>query len=171
MSLFKRVAVIIFTLCLFHAWPCFAAISVGDKAPEFSINGLFRKTYSLKSLTNKAPLLLVFGRADNEKFDAILKELIPFHKEAENLSILCIMVKAGQRKTLYYTKRSRATFPIIGDSSGEIAIKYKISYIPTYFWIDKNGVVKRRGAGGTARDFMNMFRTIFPEDWAKFHGE
>jgi len=171
MSLVKKAAVIICMLCLFHAVPCFAAISVGDKAPLFSMKGLFRKVYSLNSLTRNAPLLLVFGKADDRMFDKMLKELIEFHKDAENLSILCIMVKAGQRKTLYYIKKSRASFPIVGDSGGKIARKYKISYIPTYFWIDTNGIIQRKGSGGTARNFMDMFRNIFPEEWVKFHSE
>lgn len=42
----------------------------------------------------------------------------------------------------------KLTFPIVIDSTGEIAREYGVRFTPTHFLIDRAGIVRAGGAGG-----------------------
>ena len=47
-----------------------------------------------------------------------------------------------------YVAGSKLTFPVVIDSSGELARTYGVRFTPTHFLIDRLGIVQAGGSGG-----------------------
>jgi len=116
---------------------------VGRAAPDFILQNT-----NLSELKGRNVLLCFFNvycRACEEE----LKEIEKGYREANHSGAKFILIDVFQNKSFIseISQRLKLSFPILPDSKGEIAKIYRVSAFPTFFLIDKKGVVRRRIVG------------------------
>lgn len=116
---------------------------IGYKAPEFELIGLNGGKYSLAELKGK-PVVLNFWASwcDPCKLEAPhLVELYEQHQE--QLEIYAINLTENDRieDIKQFVKTYHLNFPILLDSNGEAAKKYRVLAIPTSFFVNKEGII------------------------------
>lgn len=68
-------------------------------------------------------------------------------KRKERFRVIGVNLSEPQERVKTYVAEMQLTFPIVIDSSGELARTYGVQVTPTHFLIDRVGVVRAAGAG------------------------
>lgn len=132
--------------------PCFAAVSVGSKAPNFELGSVDGKgTIKLSDYTDK-PTLLVFWaswcphcRTESAVVQKIFTDL---HDKGAN--VVGANLDDNITDALKFVTEHGLTYPnaFAGTPTGRQVIEtYGVQGIPALFLIDKDGTVKKQWAG------------------------
>lgn len=121
-------------------------LSVGSKAPNFTLQTLGGKSYSLSSYKGKSVVLLDFGRFTCIPCRDMLKDLqkLQAKYKGQRVQIFSINLDAGMapRVVPKGIKDLGVTFPVVQDSASKASTAYKIDTIPHLVLIDKQGIVR-----------------------------
>lgn len=124
--------------------PSFGVQRVEEKreAPPFSLKTLNGSQLSLKDLKGK-PILLKFWAT---WCPTCVEELSPMEKFSEGKrDQLCILMPAidGERekRVQNVVKKHKVTLPVLLDVNEKIARTYKVTFVPTVFLIDREGML------------------------------
>ena len=132
--------------------PCAAAVVVGDKAPDFQLGSVDGKTtIKLSDYTTK-PTLLVFwaGWCPHCQQMAGVEQKIFTELGVKGMNVVGVSLDSSREAADSFVKSRSLTFPNAygGSREGrETAEKYGIRGIPTFFVIDKDGIVKATYSG------------------------
>jgi peroxiredoxin len=72
-------------------------------------------------------------------------------RQNERFRVIGVNLSEPLERVKAYVTEMKLTFPIVIDTSGELAQTYGVRFTPTHFLIDRSGVVRAAGAG--ARDW------------------
>jgi peroxiredoxin len=61
--------------------------------------------------------------------------------------VIGINLSESPERVKTYVTEMKLTFPIVIDSSGELARTYGVRFTPTHFLIDRSGIVRAGGSG------------------------
>lgn len=117
-------------------------LNPGSRAPMFSLPGLDGKKVSLSDFEGKRLLVFFFSPwspASREQM-MILHELND--QMPNDTALLVIALQESVSKIETFMKRGSYEFPILIDEDGKLANDYKVTFLPQYFLIDKNGVIQ-----------------------------
>ena len=127
-------------------------IPVGPKvdnlAPPFTLEDLNGQKVSLSALRGKIVVVNFWGI-----FCTPCKAELPFfqtisdNESAKGLKILAINFKEGKGAVLSFINDNEYTFTVPLDSTGDINKLYDVSFYPTTFFIDADGIIKERKEG------------------------
>lgn len=140
------IALFAMTLVTTSALVC-AALSVGQKAPDFNLTSFDGKTLKLTDYSGK-PTVLVFWASwcphcvrELPVMDKMYRDLGP--KGANFVGInLDSQTNAGRD----FVKSHRISFPMAAARAG-VGETYQITGIPSIFIIDKSGMIRAKYAG------------------------
>jgi len=140
-------------------------ITVGSTAPDFTLADLESETITLSDLRG-SPVMLNFWAT---WCDPCHNEM-PFIQEVyekwqdSNLLILTINDKEDFSKVHQFMQVNGLSFPVLLDADGNVFFKYEIRYVPTTFFIDKDGIVKgkRIGSFKNSAEIKNYLDLIIP---------
>ncbi len=79
----------------------------------------------------------------------------------QGLEIVAISVDKDHRSALEFLKDTKVTFPIVFDSTGDLAKQYKLETMPTSFIYDRNGRLVSRNRGFKQEETDSLDYTIF----------
>ncbi len=143
----KYIAILIFLLaptCLLakdNPWHNLGVVKVAPvEAPNFTLKDIEGKTASLNNFRNDVVFLNFWAT-----WCGPCKEEMPsmevLHKRYKGigLSILAVSSYERRQKVDNYIKRNSYTFPVLLDLDGSVAKKYRTSFVPTTFLIDRSG--------------------------------
>ena len=142
MGKFAVIALVL--IVLFIGW---RSQELGDPAPDFSLQDLYGRTVSLKSLKG-GPVLLVFWSTSC----GICRTQMPVLGSLRNdyrqkgLQVLGVSLDDRQSASSYLSANHYYMNSVI-DSSGEIAQRYGVSGIPTMVLLDREGRIAGRAKG------------------------
>lgn len=112
-------------------------------APDFKLQDLNRKTFTLSDYKDKQPVILVFWttwcpycRQQLKQLNERLPELTK-----KGIQILAINVGEPKDKVEDFVKNRSLSLKILLDESGDVAGTYEIMGVPSYFVIDISGKV------------------------------
>jgi peroxiredoxin len=115
----------------------------GNRAPDFTLQDLNGQDVKLSSLRGKIVMV---------NFWAIwcvpCKEELPYfqaisdNRSQEDLKILAVNFKEGTGAVRSFITGEEYTFTVLLDSTGEVNTLYDVSYYPTTFFIDADGIIK-----------------------------
>lgn len=139
---------------LFVAWILFTnfvltGLDAGTPAPSFRGQDLNGQPIQLRDYAGK-PVMVTFWSPDcfacREELPAL--KAIAADPNAD-VTLLTIVSKVPVEEVQAFAKEQGLTFPILVDEAGTIAQDYKISGIPTSYFINPNGKVDHNviGAG------------------------
>ena len=119
------------------------APEVGKRAPDFQLNTLDGQSVSLSDLKGK-PVLVNFWqiRCPPCAYEMPYLQQIYDEWQRNGLVLLAINIVESSSQAEEFMQSQGLAFPVLLDSDGNIAQRYNIRYIPTTFFIDKDGIIK-----------------------------
>jgi cytochrome c biogenesis protein CcmG/thiol:disulfide interchange protein DsbE len=125
---------------------------VGDRAPDFTLKTFDGKTVSLSDYAGK-PVVLNFWASFcipcREEFPLFRKQLADHPGE---FVVLGVDAKDIESDAKAFAKEKKATWPIVVDSSNDVAQAYGVGALPQTFFIKPNGKVALRYYSGIPDD-------------------
>jgi peroxiredoxin len=129
-----------------------AAIPVGaqkgNRAPDFTLEDINGNEWKLSDLRGKIVMVNFWGI-----FCTPCKEELPFfqaisdNETAGGFKILAINVGEGTNTVRSFVNGEGYTFTVLLDSKKEVNTLYDVSYYPTTFFINADGIIKERKEG------------------------
>lgn len=142
LSIIVAVALLAGLLATAHA----EGLSVGSKAPNFTLKTIGGKSYSLSSYKWKSVVLLDFGRFTCMPCRDMLKDLQQLHAKykGQRVQVFSVNMDGGMAKRVVPKgiKDLGVTFPVLQDSVSKAATAYKAETIPYLILVDKQGIVR-----------------------------
>ena len=121
--------------------------NVGDVAPNFTLESSSGQKISLSSLRGK-PVLINFWASwcgpCKAELPALEKVHQSFGSKAEVLGVNLTGEEVGQKFPSSFVTQEGLTYPILLDRTGEVAVLYQISEIPTTYIVNPRGVITQK---------------------------
>jgi len=128
---------------------------VGYPAPDFTLNSLDGKPTKLSDFRGQAVFLNFFAswcppcRAEMPDILATYEE-----NKMKGAVVLAVDLQEEQKTVRNYADVVGITFPVVLDRTGQVAALYRITAIPTSFFIDKDGIVRDMQIGAMSKSLM-----------------
>ena len=120
-------------------------LSVGSRAPEFTLPALNGDTVSLADYRGKKTVVVSYWASWCGPCKVELPELREFykryHKANANFEVLAIHIDKQQGDAEKYAEAEKLPFPVLFDPQSKTADAYSVEGIPTMFVIDKSGKI------------------------------
>lgn len=119
-------------------------VEVKSVAPDFTLPNLNQKQVSLGNYKNKKPVIVLFWTTWCPYCQKALKDLSAMYPsiKKDGFELLAIDVGESELKAKKFIERNSIVFPVLLDERAETADSYGILGVPTYFIIDKEGIVR-----------------------------
>jgi peroxiredoxin len=131
---------------IFHSgFPYVFGADAGKEAPDFTLNDLGGKSYSLSTLKGKGVIHLIFTavwcapcKGEMAKLNDAYERLQP-----EGYIVLAIGVQTRQtpERLKEFMQKENIMFPVLYDASGKIVESYD-AQLPTSIIIDRKGIIR-----------------------------
>jgi len=140
-------------------------VEVGNQAPDFQLQSLDGQTVSLGDLQGK-PVLINFWAT----WCSPCRGEMPYIQEIyegwsdRGLVVLAINIGESSSKAEEFMQSYNLSFTVLLDTKQDVAQKYNIQYIPTTFFIDKDGIIQDKviGAFQNKTQIENRLSKIIP---------
>ena len=123
-------------------------VEVGNLAPDFQLQDLNGQTVSISNLRGK-PVLINFWATWCPPCRGEMPYLQEIYEEwaSRDLVILTINIGEGSPTVEAFMQSNNLSFTVLLDTKQDVAQKYNIQYIPTTFFIDKDGIIQDKVIG------------------------
>jgi peroxiredoxin len=131
-----------------------AALTVGTKAPDFTLNAVDGKQFSLNE--QLAPVVLAFFKVSCPTCQYAFPFFERLHKAyGQNGVKLVGISQNAARETAAFQKQFGVTFPVLLDEldSYPVSNAYGLTNVPTLFWIAPDGEIEVSTVGWVKKDF------------------
>ena len=140
-------------------------VEVGNQAPDFQLQSLDGQTVSLGDLQGK-PVLINFWAT----WCSPCRGEMPYIQEIyegwsdRGLVVLAINIGESSSKAEEFMQSYNLSLTVLLDTKQDVAQKYNIQYIPTTFFIDKDGIIQDKliGAFQNKTQIENKLSKIMP---------
>ncbi len=121
---------------------------VGSVAPDFQLQSLDGRTFSLSGVRGK-PVLLNFWATWCGPCRQEMPYLQEVYEAYSDKGLVMAVVDIGESKADVETflRAAGLSLPILLDSQTSVARQYRVAAIPTSFFIDRDGVIKDKKIG------------------------
>lgn len=121
-------------------------ISVGSKAPFFTLKDIKGKTYRLSDYRGKKVVLLDFGQCHCIPCNSVAKDLQKLYQRYAGRGIQIFTVNMDGAKAPKvvpaFIKKHSLTFPVLLDTNLKTTEAYQVFSIPFLVLVDKHGIVR-----------------------------
>jgi cytochrome c biogenesis protein CcmG/thiol:disulfide interchange protein DsbE len=139
------------------ATPGLPGPAVGRVAPAFSLTALGGGTASLAGARG-TPVLLNFWATWCTECRAELPALQSLHAAlGSQLALLGVDVQEPQTLVQPFVQQYGVSWPVLLDTHADVASAYDVHYLPTSFFIDRAGVIRRIYTGPLTVGQMRAF--------------
>lgn len=122
-----------------------SAPELGDRALEFDTRSLSGDTLRFKPDSGRIHLLYFWAdwcpRCEDD-FHLMEKLYRQWSNQADAPRFLAVDVGQSEEHVQNFVKRMKISFPIYLDHDGKIARSYGVKGLPTYFLVDRQGVIR-----------------------------
>lgn len=139
------------------------ALSVGKAAPEFQLNTLDGKKFSLKEALERAPVVLVFFKVSCPTCQYALPFYERLFKAYKNQHVTLVGVSQNDaRDTAAFAKEFGVSFPFLLDDTRSYPVSnaYGLTNVPTTFWIATDGEIEVSSVGWVKAEFEQINRKM-----------
>jgi peroxiredoxin len=138
-----------------------AALTAGTPAPDFKLQTMDGKQFSLRDALNRGPVVAAFFKISCP----ICQYSFPFFerifKTYGNTKVTIVGVSQNNKNdTAAFLKEYGVTFPVLLDDTNEYPVSnaYGLTNVPTVFWIAPGGEIEISSVGWDRKDFETMSR-------------
>jgi peroxiredoxin len=139
------------------------ALTVRTKAPDFELNTLDGKRFSLSEELSRGPVVLAFFKASCPTCQYAFPFLERLHKAYGDKKVRLIGVSQNDAKdTAAFVKEFGITFPVLLDDMGSYPASnaYGLTNVPSIFWVAEDGEIEVSSVGWVKADFEEMNRRM-----------
>ena len=121
---------------------------IGKPAPDFQFQSSEGQATSLSDLKGK-PVILNFWaiRCSPCRMEMPYIQQVYDEWQEKGLMLLAINIGESPSQIAEFLQSQGLSLPVLLDIEGNIAQKYKIQYIPTTFFIDRDGIIQDMKVG------------------------
>lgn len=131
-------------------------VNVGQTAPDFSLQGLDGKTYSLEELRKKGPVVAAFFKISCPVCQFTFPFLQRLYERYGSDDVTFLGISQDDAKaTASFAKEYRIAFPMVLDEKEKgysVSNAYGLTNVPTVFLIDPEGSVSVSSMGFVKQD-------------------
>ena len=120
-------------------------LNLGDKAPDFALNGIDGKTYSLKNFTDLEGFLIIFMCNHCPYVQTKIDTIVALHKKfKEDIAVIGINSNdpeypgEGMENMKKFAQERGIIFPYLLDETQKVAKSYGAACTPDPFLFNKN---------------------------------
>ena len=124
----------------------------GNKAIDFTLRDLEGKEISLADYKGKK-VLLNFWATWCKPCKKEMPDMEKLHKANPDIVVLAVNIDT-ENKVKEFMNNLELTFPTVLDVKGDVNKNYKVVSIPTSFFIDEKGMIKKKVVGTMEYDQM-----------------
>jgi peroxiredoxin len=139
------------------------ALTVRTKAPDFELNTLDGKRFSLSEEISRGPVVLAFFKASCPTCQYAFPFLERLHQAYGDKNVRLIGVSQNDAKdTAAFIKEFGITFPVLLDDmrSYPASNAYGLTNVPSIFWVAEDGEIEVSSVGWVKADFEEMNRRM-----------
>jgi peroxiredoxin len=140
-----------------------AALTVGAKAPDFQLQSMDGKRFSLQEERGRRPVVLAFFKASCPVCQYAFPFLERLHKAYERTKVTLVGVSQNDpQQTAAFSKEFGVTFPVLLDEQDSYPVSnaYGLTNVPTVFWIGQDGEIEVSSVGWVKADFEEVNRRM-----------
>jgi peroxiredoxin len=140
-----------------------AALTVGAKAPDFQLQSMDGKRFSLQEERGRRPVVLAFFKASCPVCQYAFPFLERLHKAYERTKVTLVGVSQNDpQQTAAFSKEFGVTFPVLLDEQDSYPVSnaYGLTNVPTVFWIGQDGEIEVSSVGWVKADFEEINRRM-----------
>lgn len=129
-------------------------IAVGKKLPDFTLKSLDGKDINLRELEGKMVMLNFWATS----CPWCVKEMPDMQKlqdENEDLVVLAVNIDEKKSTVEEYIKEGGYEFEVVLDEGGKVAGDYMVIYMPTSYFVNKDGTLYGGQSGALTYEQMN----------------
>lgn len=133
-----------------------AALTMGMKAPEFELNTLEGKRFTLRDELASRAVVLAFFKVSCPTCQYAFPFLERLHKAYGSKNVTLLGVSQNDAKeTAAFARQFGVTFPILLDDTEKYPVSnaYGLTNVPTMFWIAQDGEIELSSVGWVKKDF------------------
>jgi peroxiredoxin len=139
------------------------ALGTGRTAPEFTLNSLEGKPFSLRDALARGPVVLVFFKISCPTCQYALpfyERLFQTYKDRHVTLVGVSQNAAGD--TTAFAKEFGITFPLLLDDTITYPVSnaYGLTNVPTVFWIARDGEIEVSSVGWVKSEFEDVNRRM-----------
>ncbi|MBP2242831.1 peroxiredoxin [Cytobacillus eiseniae] len=132
----------------------------GNKAPDFVLKSLEDTNVKLSDLQGKK-LILNFWATWCPPCKAEIPHMQEFYatRDKSNVEILAINLTTSEKNSenvKEFMEERNVTFPVLLDEEGDIGTLYQAITIPTSYFIDSHGIIRKKIVGPMDKEMMNQ---------------
>ena len=115
---------------------------VGNLAPDFVLTTLDGSQLRLSELAGR-PIFLNFWASWCGPYRQEMPEILASQRRSgSDLMIIGVNVQENANLARGFVEEFRIDFPTVLDMRGQVAIAYRVTGLPTSFFVDRNGVIR-----------------------------
>ena len=140
-----------------------AALATGTKAPQFELQTLDGKPFSLNHQLARGPVVLAFFKVSCPTCQYAFPFLERLHKSYAGKGISLFGISQNNAKdTSAFNKEFGITFPTLLDDpdSYPVSNAYGLTNVPTIFWIAQDGEIEVSSVGWVKTGFEEIGRKM-----------
>ena len=124
------------------------AAVVGNPAPNFQLPDLDGQTISLNDLKGK-PVLINFWATWCSPCVSEMPYIQEIHEDWSDTGLMVLAINIGDspQAVEQFLQEHNLALPVLLDTQNRVAAQYGIQYIPTTFFIDKDGIIQEKIVG------------------------
>jgi peroxiredoxin len=127
-----------------------AALNPGTVAPDFTLQAMDGKRFSLLETLDQGPVLAVFFKISCPTCQYALPFLQRLHEAHRNKGITVVGISQNEKKdTAAFIKQYGVTFPVLLDDTNTYPVSnaYGLTNVPSIFWIAQDGEIEISSVG------------------------
>lgn len=146
-----------------------AALTAGTSAPDFKLQIMDGKQFSLRDALTHGPVVVAFFKVSCPVCQYTFPFLERIYKAHGGKNVTIIGVSQNDKKdTAAFVKEYGLTFPILLDDTKSYPVSnaYGLTNVPTTFWIAQDGEIEISSVGWDRKDIEEINQKA-----AKFNGD
>jgi peroxiredoxin len=139
------------------------ALAKGRTAPDFTLNSLEGKAFSLQDALARGPVVLVFFKVSCPTCQYALPFYERLFQAYKNRPVTLVGVSQNNAEdTAEFAKEFGITFPMLLDDAITYPVSnaYGLTNVPTVYWIDRDGEINVSSVGWVRSEFEEVNRRM-----------
>jgi cytochrome c biogenesis protein CcmG/thiol:disulfide interchange protein DsbE len=146
-----------------------AALTAGTSAPDFKLQTMDGKQFSLRDALLRGPVVAAFFKVSCPVCQYTFPFLERIYKAHGGKSVTIVGVSQNEKKdTAAFAKEYGVTFPILLDDTNTYPVSnaYGLTNVPSIFWIGQDGEIEISSVGWERKEIEEISRKA-----AKINGD
>ena len=139
------------------------ALNPGTLAPDFTLQTMEGKSFSLREALAHGPVIAAFFKISCPTCQYAFPFLQRLYEAHSNKRVTIVGISQNEKKdTATFLKQFGVTFPILLEDTHDYAVSnaYGLTNVPTIFWIAEDGEIEVSSVGWVRKDIEELNQRV-----------